>query len=36
MSVSAYESTANFDEKFYVMNAKKGLSGKSPKMLLWT
>ena len=36
MPVSAYEGTANFDENFYVMDAKKGLSGKPPKMLLWT
>ena len=28
--------TANFDEKFYVMEAKKGLSGKAPKMFPWT
>ena len=36
MSVSVYEGMANFDENFYVMDAKKGLSGKPSKMLLWT
>ena len=30
------QGAANFDENFYVMEAKKGLPGEAPKMLLWT